>query len=67
MDECIWEYRPGLNGTHFAYTPCQPGLNFLSRLGACKPYVGVANFYNGQTCPICGKRIQMDYKLIKEE
>lgn len=67
MDECIWEYRPGTKDSHFAYTPCNPGFNFLSKLPDCKPYVGVADWYNGRTCPICGKRIKMDYRLIKED
>lgn len=65
MDKCIWIYRPGTSDTHFAYTPCKPGFNFLSKLHNSKPHVGVADYYNGRTCPICGKQIQMDYSNIE--
>lgn len=64
MDKCIWVYRPGTNGSHFAFTPCKPGFNFLSKLPDSKPYVGVADYYNGYSCPKCGKRIQVDYSNI---
>lgn len=66
MKECIWEYRPGTDDSHFAFTPCSPGFNFLSKIGKEKPSVGVADIYNGRICPICGKIIKMSYKVIKE-
>lgn len=67
MDKCIWVYRPGTDNSHFAFTPCKPGFNFLSRLPYSKPYIGVADHYNGYNCPICGKKIQMDYSTINSE
>lgn len=64
---CRWIYRPGMNKTHFAKPHCLDFLVYLSRVGECEPYVGVADFYNGRKCPSCGKEIEMDYLLIKEE
>jgi hypothetical protein len=66
-EKCIWKYRPGTNDSHFAFTPCRPGFNFLSKLSNSKPYVGVADYYNGYRCPICDKVIQMDYRNIEKE
>lgn len=66
MNECVWIYRPGTNDTHFAFTSCRPGFNFLSKVSKSKPYVGVADFYNDYNCPICGKRIRMDYSNIEK-
>ena len=63
---CRWRYRPGTSGTHFAFTPCRPGYNYLSKIGASAPRVGIADWYVGRLCPICGETIEMDYSLIEE-
>ena len=65
MDRCIWKYREGLNGSHYAFTPCKKGFSYLSRISESKSYVGVADYYNGITCPICGKQVQLDYSDLK--
>ena len=28
---CKWKVREGTNNSFFAYTPCKPGFNYLSR------------------------------------
>ena len=66
MDECCWIYRPGTNGSHWAYTVCRPGFNYLSKLPSGSPYVGVADFYNGKLCPICWRKIRMDYREVSK-
>lgn len=66
MRECVWIYRPGTDNTHFAFTTCRPGFNYLSKVSKSKPYVGVADFYNGYNCPICGNKIRMDYSNIEK-
>ena len=56
-ETCNWIYRPGVNDSHWAFTPCKKGLNYLSKIKHCEPYVGVADSYNNKQCPICGKPI----------
>lgn len=63
-EKCRWIYRPGTNNSHWAFTTCKSGFNYLSKLSNSEPYVGVADYYNGKQCPICGKPIEMDYSLI---
>lgn len=63
---CRWIYRPGTSGGHFALTTCRPGYNYLSKIISCVPGVGVADWYNGRLCPICGGTIEMDYCFIME-
>ena len=63
---CRWIYRPGTNNSHWANTTCKGGFNPLTRIKNCEPYVGVADFYNGKICMVCGKPIQMDYALIEK-
>lgn len=66
MDKCIWRYRPGTKeGVHYAFTPCNPGFNFLSKIIDEKQAIGVVDCYNGRKCPICGKPIEVDYSDIK--
>ncbi len=66
-EKCLWIYRPGTLDSHFALTTCTPGnYNYLSKIGASFPRVGVADWYNGRLCPICGKEIKMDYRFVEE-
>lgn len=65
-EHCKWIYRPGTDNSHWADTTCKKGFNALTRIKNCEPYVGVADFYNGKKCTICGKPIQMDYTLIEK-
>lgn len=62
---CRWIYRPGTDNSHWAMTTCKKGFNYLSKLNDLESYVGVANYYNGRSCPICGKSIKMDYSIIE--
>lgn len=64
-EKCKWIYRPGLNNSHWAYTTCEGGFNYLSKLLNSEPYIGVADYYNGKQCPICGKCIEINYDLIR--
>ena len=61
---CEWEYRPGTNQSHWAYTPCKSGFNPLIRIKNCDPYIGVADYYNNCECPICKNPINMNYGFI---
>lgn len=65
MDICRWIYRPGAYESHWARTDCSKYMNYLSKVPACEPYVGVADYYNNKKCPLCGKAIKMDYRLIE--
>ena len=65
--ECRWIYRPGTYNSHFAFATCDKENKYLSKLPECEPYIGVADVYNGQNCPSCGKRIRMDYLIIEED
>jgi len=67
MDNCIWIYRPGNNNSHWAMTTCVKGFNYLSKISSCDQVVGCADLYNNRQCPICGKPIKMDYRLISNE
>ena len=60
---CDWIYREGVkDGTHFAYTPCEPGFNFLSKCGSEVTPEEVCKLYTGSQCPICGRLIRMFLK-----
>ena len=64
---CRWIYRPGTNGSHFARI-CNGQFNYLSKIISDKEqYVGVADTYNNRLCPVCGKPIKMDYRIIQKE
>lgn len=63
---CIWQYRQGNNKSHFAMTLCKKGFSALTRIPNSEPYVGVADFYNGKLCPICGGIIEMKYDSISQ-
>ncbi len=65
-DYCKWIYRPGTGNSHWAFTPCRPGFNPLTRISNSAPVDGCADWYNNRMCPICNKPIQMDYALVKE-
>ena len=62
---CNWIYREGIReNTHFAYTPCDPGFNFLSKCGRMAP-LEVCETYTGTQCPICGRPVKMSFECIK--
>lgn len=64
-DVCLWTYRPGTSGSHWAYAECNKGFNPLTKLPDSEPYIGVADFYNGKLCPCCGKTIEINYDNLK--
>lgn len=65
--KCKWFYRPGVNkGDHFAITSCDRGSKYLSKLIGEPQVYGVADWYNGKMCPVCGKAIEMDYRVLED-
>lgn len=65
MDEsCRWVVRDGNNNTYWAYTTCNPGFNYLSKVHSKD---GIIPCYDKRLCPICGKKIKIDLKLIEDE
>ena len=61
MDKCKWTIRPGTAGALFAYTPCKPGFNYLSKV---KKVENIKLVYENKECPICGKSIECDTKYF---
>ena len=64
IEKCIWIVRDGSNNSFWAYTPCNPGFNYLSKI---KSKDEIKSAYDGRVCPICGKMIKTDLKLIEDE
>ena len=60
--ECNWVIRPGTVNSFWAFTPCKPGFNYLEKFN--KPE-GIAEYYNGRLCPICGGVIKCNTELIE--
>ncbi len=61
---CKWKIREGTNNSFFAYTPCEPGFNYLSRSNNLE---SIKRIYNNTICPICGKVVKLDTSLVEEE
>ena len=61
---CKWAVRPGTNNTFWAFTPCKPGFNYLSKVNRPE---SVKPTYDGHICPICGNRIKCNIELLQEE
>ena len=64
MNECIWVIKPGVNDTFWAYTPCKPGHNYLSRADKVKD---IKEYYDGRYCPICHGIIRCNTYLVEED
>lgn len=64
MKTCKWVVRPGSNNTYWAYTPCKSGFNYLSKINKVDE---IEETYNGRRCPICGKSIVCNMKLVENE
>lgn len=62
METCNWIIREGNNDSIYAFTPCEPGFNYLSKV---RNMSEVEDCYNNRSCPICRKRIKCDMTLIK--
>lgn len=60
MQKCNWVVRPGTRNTFWAYTPCKPGYNYLSRVTQ-KDHIKPD--YDGRVCPICGGMIECNVEL----
>lgn len=66
-DVCRWMYRAGFNkNTHFGYPTCSPDRRiYLSKITSGEiPRIGVAEVYEGCLCPICNKKITVDYSNL---
>jgi len=59
---CKWGVREGTNNSFFAYTPCKPGFNYLSRYNNLE---GIKKVYNNTICPICGKVVKLNTSLLE--
>lgn len=65
---CKYQYRPGVNQSHWAYASCDisDAPLYLSRISSHSQEVGCADWYNGRQCCRCETTITMDYSLFKE-
>ena len=63
-NKCKWSIRPGTNNSFWAFTPCKPGFNYLSKVNKNNQKKPT---YDNHTCPICGKRIECNMELIYTE
>lgn len=61
---CKWTVRPGTNNSFWAYTPCKPGFNPLTRVSKVSE---IESAYNNKLCPICNKSIRCNLDLVKDE
>ena len=61
--KCKWTVREGTNNSFWAYTPCQRGFNYLSKVTKAE---SIKPCYDGRLCPICGKPIECNTELIDE-
>lgn len=61
---CKWVVREGTQDTYWAYTPCKPGFNYLSKVHKA---VDIPEAYEGRLCPICGKIIHLNIDLLNTE
>ena len=52
---CKWTVRPGVGNTLWAFTPCERGFNYLSKV---KDIEDVKPAYDNRICPICGNVIE---------
>ena len=64
MKECIWQYRPGTNNSHWAKAQCDHLIRPLTRLNDSPPYNGVADWYNGIICFRCHKPVKIAYDIL---
>ena len=60
--KCKWVVRPGNCDTFWAFTPCQKGFNYLSRISRAED---IKAAYDGRICPICGNIIECDTALLE--
>ena len=63
MGTCKWIVREGRNNSYWAFTPCQKGFNYLSRISKVDE---IEKAYNGRVCPICGNKIVCNMELVRE-
>ena len=64
MNKCKWTVRDGTNNTFWAFTPCEKGFNYLSKVNKLEQ---IKPTYDGRICPICGKQIECDTWLVENE
>ena len=61
---CKWIIRDGTNNTFWAFTPCQRGFNYLSKVNTVDQ---IKPTYDGARCPICGNTIECNTELLDTE
>ena len=61
--KCKWTVRPGMNNSFWAFTPCKNGFNYLSKISRAEE---IKDAYDGRTCPICGKIIEINTEILDE-
>lgn len=64
MGICTWIVREGTYNTFWAFTPCQKGFNYLSKIHSVSE---IKEAYNGRLCPICGNTIVLNMELVEVE
>lgn len=60
---CKWIVREGTCDTFWAFTPCQRGFNYLSKIHMAEQ---IKPTYDGRQCPICKKPIECNIELVVE-
>ena len=61
---CKWVVRDGTRNTFWAFTPCQRGFNYLSKIHTAEQ---IKPTYDGRACPICGKPIECNMYLVEPQ
>lgn len=62
MGICKWVVREGTNNSYWAFTPCQKGFNYLSKI---KKVDEIEKTYSGRICSICGNKIVCNMELVR--
>ena len=62
-EKCKWVVRPGTCNSFWAFTPCKPGFNPLTKV---KEANQIKDAYENRICPICGKPIEINMDLLSE-
>ena len=63
MGICKWVVRERTNNSYWAFAPCKPGFNYLSKTHRVDE---IEEVYNEHICPICGNKIVCNMELVRE-
>ena len=61
--KCKWTIREGTCNTFWAFTPCNPGFNYLSKINKAED---IKPTYDNRLCPICNKPIECNTELLND-